>query len=224
MPSVGNPPKTVVDRAALDKDRKIPACLAAMDTMCATASGCAPVTSSATGGAALASLKTRVATAQSSLVAFNTARKTLSTARAVLFKDYKLCRTSAGTFMTCVDEIAVGDATVITQAGCTGRLEGAGTTVLEKVTNFRTKPWRLSAEARLQWPRIAGAANYLVELNVTPQNPAGPWVAAGNPSPRRTKVITAATPGAQMLARVAAVRPDGTQGEWSDPILVTTRT
>ena len=223
MPSIGNPPRTLVDRSALDKDHKIPACLAAMDTMCATASGCAAVTSSATGGAALGSLKTRVGTALSSLVTYNTARKTLSTARAALLKDYKLCRTSAGTFMTCVDEIAVGDATIITQAGCTGRLESAGTTVLEKVTKFRTKPWRLSAEARLQWAGVAGAANYLVELNVTPQNPAGPWVAAGYPSPRLTKVVSAATPGAQMLARVAAIHPDGTQGEWSDPILITTR-
>ena len=201
----------------------MPACIAAMDTMCSTAAGSAAVTSSPTGAAALSGLKDRVAKAQSSLGAFNIARKTLSTARAALVKDYTACRKSAGTFMTCVDEIAVGDATIITQAGCTGRLEGAVTPALEKVTNFRSKPWRLSAEARLQWPQVPGAANYLVELNATPQTPAGPWAAAGNPSPRLTKVVTAATPGAQMLARVAAVHPDGTQGEWSDAILVTTR-
>jgi hypothetical protein len=224
MPSPGNPPKTVVDRSALDKEHKIPACIAAMDTLCTTASGSAAVTSSPTGAAALSGLKDRVAKAQSSLGAFNIARKTLSTARAALVKDYTACRKSAGTFMTCVDEIAVGDAAIITQAGCIGRVEGAVTSALEKVTDFRSKPWRLSAEARLQWPGVLGAANYLVELNVTPQTPAGPWVATGNPSPRLTKVVTSATPGAQMLARVAAIHRDGTQGEWCDPILITTRT
>jgi hypothetical protein len=223
MPSPGNPPKTVVDRSAIDKQKKIPACIAAMDAMVTTAAGSAAVTSSPTCNVALAAAASRVVTAKASLNAYNVALKAVSTARAALVKDYHTCRKSAGTFMTCVDELAVGDATVITQAGCTGRLESPGTQPLEKVTQLRTKPWRLSAEARLQWAAVPGAANYLVELNMTPQNPAGAYVAAGNPSPRLTRVVTGATPGAQLLARVAAIHPDGTQGEWCDSILVVTR-
>ena len=223
MPSPSNLPKTVVDRSALDKPKKIPACIAAMDTMATTAAGSAAVTSSATCNVALLAVTSRLAAAKSSLTTYDAARKAVSTARASLVKDYHACRKSAGTFMTCVDELAVGDATIITQAGCTGRLESAGKPPLEKVTKLRTKPWRLAAEARLQWARVPGAANYLVELNPTPQSPAGPFVATGNPSPRVTRVVASTTPGAQMLARVAAIHPDGTQGEWCDPILVVTR-
>ena len=222
MPTPGKPSRTVVDRSSLDKMR-IPACLEAMNTTCTTGATCAAVTGSATCNAALTALKGHVATASTSLTTYNNARKALQAAATVLQKDYHTARTAYGTYMTCVDEIALGDASIISAAGCTGRLENPPSAALETVSSFRSKPWKTSATARLQWAAVRSAANYVVELNPTPQTPAGPWNSAGNASPRLTKVVTAATPGAQMLARVAALHADGTQSEWSDAILVTTK-
>jgi hypothetical protein len=216
-------PRAVVDRSSLDKQR-IPACIAAIGTTCTTGATSAAVTASPTCSAALTSLKGYVATAGTSLTTYNNARKALTTAASALRKDYQITRTAYGTYMTCVDELAGGDASVITAAGCSARVDSTLTAaVLGTPADFRFKPWKTSATAKLQWSGVPGAANYVVELNPTPQTPTGPWSSAGNASPRVTKVVTAATPGAQMLARVAAVRPDGTQGEWSDPLLVTTK-
>ncbi len=58
-------------------------------------------------------------------------------------------------------------------------------------------------------------------MNVTPQNPAGTWTAIAPGSSRR-RVVKGPAPASQILARVAAVGSDGTQSDWSDPLLVTT--
>jgi len=76
-------------------------------------------------------------------------------------KDYHACRQSAGTFMTCVDELAVGDATVITPAGARPPREPG--TLPSRSHALRTKPWRLSAEPGSSG-RGPGRGNYLVEL------------------------------------------------------------
>jgi len=211
-----------VDRSTLDKLR-IPAALAAIDTTCSTGAACAAVTGSPTCNAAFTAMKGYVATASASLTTYNNARMALQAAITALHKDFGAARTAYGTYMTCVDEVAGGDASIITAAGCTGRLESPPGLPLDKVSKFRSKPWKTSASARLQWAAVPSAANYVVELNPTPENPAGPWSPAGNASPRLTRLVTAPTPGAQMLARVAAIHPDGTQSEWSDPLLVTTK-
>src|SRR5262245_2981336 len=222
MPAAAKPSRTVVDRSTLDK-LPIPAAIAAIETTCATGATCAAVTGSPTCNAAFTALQGYVATAHTSLTTYNNARKALQVASAALQKDFSTARTAYGTYMTCVDEVAHGDASIVTAAGCMGRLESPPVVPLDKVSNFRCKPWKTSASAKLQWTAAPSAANYVVELNPTPQTPAGPWSSAGNASPRLTRVVTAATPGAQMLARVAAIHPDGTQSEWSDPLLVTTK-
>jgi len=222
MPAPAKPPRTVVDRSTLEKLR-IPAAIAAIDTTCTTGAACPAVTASPTCNAALTALKGYVATTSTSLTTYNNARKALQTASAALQKDFGTTRTAYGTYMTCVDEVAHGDAAIVTAAGCTGRLENPPGLPLDRVSKFQSKPWKATASAKLQWAAAPSAANYVLELNPTPETPAGPWRSAGNPSPRLTRVVTAATPGAQMLARVAAVHPDGTQSEWSDPLLVTTK-
>jgi hypothetical protein len=74
----------------------------------------------------------------------------------------------------------------------------------------------------LRWAAASGATGYAVEVNFTPGNPAGPWTSLGTGS-RRTRLVTAPTPGAHFPARVAAVASDGTQTPWSATILVTAR-
>jgi hypothetical protein len=212
----------VCDRSTLDKKRT-PECLAALETTCATGANCAAVTGSPTGNAALVALEGYVAKANTSLTTYNNARKAMTMAATALRKDFQTARTGYGTYMTCVDEIAGGDPSIVAAAGCTGRVENPPGAALAQVTKFRSKAWTTSASAKLQWAGVPSAANYVVELNPTPQTPTGPWNSTGNASPRLTRVVTSATPGGQMLARVAAVHADGTQGEWCDPILVTTK-
>jgi hypothetical protein len=48
------------------------------------------------------------------------------------------------------------------------------------------------------------------------------WTSLGTCS-RRTKVINASSPGAQLLVRVCAIASDGTRADWSDTVLVTAR-
>jgi hypothetical protein len=92
------------------------------------------------------------------------------------------------------------------------------------VQKLQSKPWKSAATAHLSWAAVPGAVNYVVELNATPQNPAGPWAQVGMPSPRLTRVITAPAAGMQVLARVAAVDSSEKLSDWSDVILVTTKT
>jgi hypothetical protein len=89
------------------------------------------------------------------------------------------------------------------------------------VAVVHSKPWKHPMEAQLTWPRAPGATGYAIEVNYTPQNPTGPWTALISGTGRR-RIVKATAPGAQLLARVAALGSDGAQSDWSDPILVTT--
>jgi hypothetical protein len=55
-----------------------------------------------------------------------------------------------------------------------------------------------------------------------PDSPTERWRAASTGTSRR-RVVKGPGPAAQVQARVAAVKRDGTRSPWSDPILVQTR-
>jgi hypothetical protein len=114
-----------------------------------------------------------------------------------------------------------GHAKVIRRAGPRPRDHGSPHAPPGKVAVVHQKPGKLRREAILEWPAVPGATGYVIEVNYTPRNPAGPWIPLiPSVGPRRTLAVT--TPGGQLLARVASIGSGETQSEWSDAVLVTT--
>jgi hypothetical protein len=102
------------------------------------------------------------------------------------------------------------------------RSESGTHAALEAVSKVLSKLGKLPTQAVVSWPAASGATSYAVEVNWTPQNPTGTWTAIGSGTGRRW-TITAATPGAQFLVRVASLGPHGEQAAWSTAILATAR-
>jgi hypothetical protein len=121
-----------------------------------------------------------------------------------------------------IEQLARGDASIIAAAGLPSRGPKAPPAALGEMGVVRTRQGALPAQAVLTWPEVTGATSYAIELNPTPQSPAGPWNALGSGS-RRRRLVSGPAPGAQILARVAALGSNGTQSAWSDPVLVTLR-
>jgi hypothetical protein len=125
------------------------------------------------------------------------------------------------TYGTSVDELAGGDAAVITAAGLPSRPIKSPPAGLEPVKKVRFRPGKMQAQAILSWPEARGAGSYVVQVSFTPETMEdGPWTtytAAANQS----RTVTAPAPRAQFLARVASVGRDGKQSDWTAPVLVT---
>ena len=167
-------------------------CLQALATVCDTGAQCAEVQGSQLATQALTGLKSGVIKAQDSLSKKQAADLAQKAAAKTLRIDYQ-----------------------------TRDPHSTVPSPLGKVSVVRTKPWKHSAEALLTWPKADGATGYAIEVNYTPSNPTGPWTALISGTGRR-RVVKAPAPGAQLLARVAALGSGGTQSDWSDQVLVTT--
>jgi hypothetical protein len=138
-------------------------------------------------------------------------------------KRLRKARTALSMYETAIVSVADGDAVVINKAGLLSRDEAPAAPIpLARVAKVNCELGRNASESKLSWPETPGAASYAVEVNLTPQTPAGPWTALGTVT-RRTKVVKAPAPGAQFLARIAAVASDGTPSDWSDTVLATAR-
>jgi hypothetical protein len=130
-------------------------------------------------------------------------------------------RSAVRNYEAAVRVLANGDAKVISMAGLLSRDYGRPRAPVGMVAVVHQKPGRHPMEGILDWPAAPGATWYAVEVNYTPEKPAGPWIALV-PSAGRRRVVTATTPGGRLLARVASLGSDGTQSDWSDAVLVTT--
>jgi len=196
--------------------------LAMLDAVCAAGASCPEVQGSPIGASTLAALSETVTTAHQSLAT----RLELISALLAASKGLRLDLVAAGaalrTYECAVDVIADGDGGTICAAGLRGRGPQGSHAVLATVTDVTWKPGKNPAEAVITWPPAEGATSYAVETTADTAATAGPFTAAGTGTHRR-RVVTAPSPGAQLLVRVAAVDGDGASSAWSAPILVTTR-
>jgi hypothetical protein len=199
--------------------KKPPDAIDAMQTVCTTAASSQEVQGTPLAAQCCATLTADVAKADTSLTTYNNAKQAFRVATKAFRKDLRQARSSLGFFMGIVNGIAKGEAKIITAAGLIADDGDGGAPGLEKVTKLESHPWKKEATAKLSWPAAGGATSYAVEVNPTPQNPTGPYTPLGTAT-RRTRILAGAAPGAQLLARVAAVASDGTMSEWSSPILV----
>jgi hypothetical protein len=219
---MSNPMHTVVRHTSL-RGQPVAKCLSALVTVCDTGAQCVEVQASPVALAALGALKSAVTTAQASLSKKQDADQAQRAAAKVLHIDFLAVGGAVRTYEAAVGTIAVGDAGVINKAGLLAREPKAPVpSPLGKVSVVHWKPGKHSAEAILSWPKAPGATGYAIEVSYTPQNPTGAWTALTSGTGRR-RVVKAAAAGGQMLVRIAALGSGGTQSEWSDPVLVTTK-
>ena len=194
--------------------------LTILTAVCEAGAQCAEVTSSPVASAALGDLKNAVTTANTSLALRLALATQLMTAIKGLRSDYQLVRSTARTYQTAVAGIAKGDAKIINKAGLKSEVPSTTPVPLDKVTKLSSKPGKHTLDSILSWAPGPGATGYAIEVNFTPQNPAGPWIALV-PGTGRRRIVKGPIPGGQFLARVASLGTGGTQSEWSDPILCT---
>ena len=221
MPSQ-DPVLSTVQRTLL-RGKKVPDALSALGSTCSAGAQCTQVQTSPVATAALGDLKVKVDTANTSLVTKKKADQDARTAGKTLRNDVKSVRVSLGTYETAVAGVSGGDAAIITKAGLPSRpVAPTAKPPMQMVTKLTAAVGKTAKTAKLRWPVAPGAASYAIQVNWTPQSPGGPWINLGTCT-RRSKVVTAPTPGAQFLVQVASVTSDGTPAEWCDAILATAR-
>jgi hypothetical protein len=218
MPSVNANHATV--RSSLLVGKKVPECIAVLETVCNAGDQCAEVQGSPTTLQVLGLLKEAVKTANTSLTSkLNLAQALLAAAKA-LNLDFGAAQLALRSYEASVGALARGNANVINKAGLLSRTKTMPAE-LGKVAVVHSKPGKHLAEAILSWPVGPGATGYAIEVNFAPHDPSAPWIALKQGSSRR-RVVKAPAPASQFLAHVASIAGDGTQSEWSDAILATT--
>jgi hypothetical protein len=147
----------------------------------------------------------------------------LNAARKGLTTQFAAVEALVRNYETAVNTLAVGNAQIITGAGLLTRDAKTPAAALSPLMkDLRSTLGEAPKTAVLRWGKVAGATSYAIQVNWTPATPAGTWTALPSGSSRR-RTVTAPAQGTQFLAEVAALASDGTQGPWSDPILVTAR-
>ena len=209
-----------VKRSAVNGSRKASDRLDIIDKVVVKGSACAAVSNSPTASASLGALKTLSGTARTSLVAHGALVLQTRAAGKKAISDIADVEAKATTYMNAVDDIAMGDVTIIADAGLTARDGQAHVTSAAKVTLIKSEPGKQSREAICSWPEAAGAGAYALRVNFTPTDPTKVQDLPSGTSRRRT--IVAPTAGAQFLLSVAAIGNEG-PGDWSDPVMVTAR-
>jgi len=196
--------------------------LTALDLVCTAGAQCPEVQSSPVALHALNDLQAAVTTAHKTLNNKEALAQALVTALKALDVDLGAVRVALATYQAAVNGIAGGSAAVIAKAGLAARDQRPSPAALERVTKVTGQEGKGPKEAIISWPVAAGASAYAIEVNETPESPAGPWTALISGRKRR-RVVMASAPGAQILVRVASLGSGEEQSEWSDPILVTAR-
>jgi hypothetical protein len=202
--------------------RSVAAGLAKIDTMYAAGARCQEVLASPLAALALEDLRVALAATHACFAAVVTAVLEERAVTAALAKLFARADATVRVYERNVDAIAAGDAAIIAGAGLLVRDASRPRSPLGTVTALAGKPGKRSREAILSWPAAKGARGYAVEVSFTPESPDGPWTSlpAGF---RRRRTIVAPAPGAEILARVAAVDGQGNRSEWSPAILVAAR-
>lgn len=213
-------PNNVTVRSTLPPGATDAKCLSILGAVCDTAAKCQEVQTSATAKPAYDALKDALTSAETSLEAKQNLLLALANAVKHLHEDMTNLRSATRTFEATVAALAKGNANLITKAGLATRALNPAPTALGKVSVVRSKPGPHACEALITWPKGPGATGYAIEVNFTPQNPAGPYTALISGTGRR-RIVKGATPGCQFLVRIASLGSGGTQSDWSDPILAT---
>ncbi len=214
-----NPSNLTVRHTPLN-DSRLAQGTATLDKVLSAAAQCQAVQNDPLAKQAVANLQTKVTTLHGSLSSRELVAQALLTAIKVLRLDFDAAKDALVSYEKAVDTVADGDGSIINQAGLLARSTTTTPAALETVAGVTGKRGKQPAQAIVKWPAAAGATSYAVEVNFTPATPAGPWTPVST-STNRSRVVTAPSAGAQLLARVAALASDGTQGPWSDAILVT---
>jgi hypothetical protein len=195
--------------------------LSTLTNTCSAGAQCQAVQSSQAAKAALGVLQGAVTTAQGSLATKQSLVQAVLAAIKTLNLDFEAVRLALTSYEATVGAVAAGDASVIAKAGLLSQDGKTPSLALGKVPLVRSKVGKHPMEGIVSWPRGPGASSYALEANLTPQDPAGPWIDLGTGAGRR-RVVKGPTPAAQILVRVASVASDGTRSAWSDTVLVTT--
>ena len=219
MSNPSNTPKSKVNRTTITR-QKVGDRVNTLDAVCAAGATSAPVTASTVASAALAGLKTKNLALRASLVSrdallvsYRAQCKVVGGATASLDK-------AASTYMGSVDNLAAGDATVITGAGLPARLELKAVAVAATPLKLRSALGKQSKEAVVQWAAAPGASAYKLRANFTPADPTK-WEELSSGGSRR-RVVTAPAAAAQFLVSVASIGSTSTS-DWSDPVMATAR-
>ena len=216
-----NPSHSTVKHVPLNQ-HKVAAGVAAVNNVITAGNQSAAVQGSPVAKAALGVLQLAAGNTQTALTTKLTVVQEHQTATKALTISFSNLGDSLRSYEAAVNVLAGGDGSVINGAGLLTRAAKPPAAALGTVPVLYTKLGKLPGEAIVSWPEVDRATSFAIEVNPTPATPAGPWTALNSGSSRR-RVITAPAPGAQLLARVAAVQSDGTQSPWCTPILVTAR-
>ena len=208
-------------RHTLIAGKTVPECLSTLTNTCNAGSQCQAVQNAPAAKTALSVLQGAVSAAQGSLTTKQQLAQALLAAVKALNLDIEAVKLALTSYEAAVGAIAAGDASIINKAGLLSLDGKASSAALGKVTVVRSKVGKHLTEGIVSWPETPGATSFALEVNPTPQDPAGPWIDLGTGTSRR-RIVKGPAAASQILARVAAVAGDGTRSEWSDAILVTT--
>ena len=209
-------------KSPLGKNMSVADSLTKLDAVCNAGTTCTEVQANPVSAGALTALIATVGTAKKSLAKRLDLIAQLQAANKDLQVDFGKVRVAARTYTTSVDGVALGDSQIINKAGLTAHTVTISTgSPLEKVGVLRSKQGKHLSEAILTWPKAAGATSYAIEVNLNPNSPTPTWIGL-TPGTGRRRVVKASAPGGQLVARVASLGTDGSQADWSDPLLVQT--
>ena len=202
------------------KDNRLPEGAATLDKIVTAGSNCPAVQNDPLAKQAWTNLQGKVTTLHGSLGNKEQIAQTLLAAAKSARIDFDGSKEALVNYEKAVGTVANGNGAVINQAGLLSREVTTPRPALANVEKVTGKRGKQPAQAIVKWPEAAGATSYAVEVNFTPATPTGPFTSLGTAT-NRTRVVTAPTPGAQFLVRIAPVASNGTQGPWSDAVLVT---
>jgi hypothetical protein len=211
-----------VVRRSIATKKTPPECLALLDNVCDIGAKCPEVQGNPIAQHALTRLQQATDAARKSLNEKLALGQALTTAIKTLDVDLTAVTEALRVYETAVGAVAKGNGAVINKAGLASRSRRSAPAALGEVADVTYQEGKHNGEAIVTWPTVPGANTYALEVNLTPDNPSGSWMALP-PGGGRRRVVTTATRGAQALVRVAAIGNGNKQSAWSDPILVTTR-
>jgi hypothetical protein len=115
-----------------------------------------------------------------------------------------------------VESIAKGDETVILSAGMAVRDDATSIGLLPAPGPASATTGDDSGEVDLMWPRLPGAASFIIQYATDPNAPDGDWK-FGTTSTKSSATVTGLAAGTRYWFRVAATGTAG-QSPWSSPV------
>ncbi len=170
--------------------------------------------------ATLGDLKTANATMRTTLVSHTALVVSYRASCKAVLQANSALETATSAYMSAVDNIAGGDAAIITRAGLLSR-DGV-TRIMDAAVpeNLHGETTKVSAEAIAAWDIAAGASAYRLKVNFTPSDPTK-WVEL-SPGRARPRTITPPAPPLQLLPPVASIGSEESS-DWCAPVMLTSR-